>query len=229
VTRTIETYISAGVPSQKLMLAVPWYGYNWPVVSSDRKAAATGAATAVTFPVAETLSLTHGKIFDLSTKVPWISFKDVPGIYRQVWYDDLVSYNIKYDLVNTRNLAGIGIWALSYENGKAEIWNGIRSAFSATGINDDISFSQIIHKISVFPNPAKDMASIRFNLDEFQLVNIKVIDLNGKPVVFLLYKELSADVYTKYMDCSQLNNGVYLLVFSTGKGNMTVKFIVENN
>jgi len=229
VTRTVDTYISAGVPSRKLMLGIPWYGYNWPVVSSERKATATGTATAVTFPVAEALSLTYGKIYDLTTKVPWISFRDVSSSFRQVWYDDLVSYNNKYDLVNARNLAGIGIWALSYENGKTEIWNGIRSAFSATGSNEDISNSQINYKINIFPNPVRDIASIRFRLPESQFVVMKVVDLNGKPVAFLLNKELQADDYTIFMDCTTLKGGVYLLVFTTYKGNMTFKFIVENN
>ncbi len=229
VTRTLETYISAGVPSQKLMLAIPWYGYNWPVVSMDRKATATGAATAVTFPVAETLSLSHGKVFDILTKVPWISLRDVSGVYRQVWYDDLVSYNVKYDLVNSKNLAGIGIWALSYENGKAEIWNGIRSAFTTTGLNDYVSKPQVINKINLYPNPVKDLASIYFNLSEPLVVDLKVVDLNGKALLFLLNKELSADDYTISMDCSHLESGLYLLVFTTRKGNMTVKFVVENN
>jgi len=31
ITRSITTYLSAGVPAKKLLLGVPWYGYDWPV------------------------------------------------------------------------------------------------------------------------------------------------------------------------------------------------------
>ena len=54
VTRTIDTYLSAGVPPEKLVLGVPWYGYDWPVVSSARKSTATGTATARFYTAAAT-------------------------------------------------------------------------------------------------------------------------------------------------------------------------------
>ncbi|MEI6275659.1 MAG: glycosyl hydrolase family 18 protein [Prolixibacteraceae bacterium] len=229
VTRSVDTYISAGVPAQKLLLGLPWYGYNWPVVSGERKAAATGAATAVTFSAAEGLSVNYGKTFDLTTKVSWMSFRDVSNNYRQVWYDDLQSYDGKYELVKSRNLAGIGIWALSYDNGKKEIWNGIQSAFSATGIRDNLVNQKIISALNVFPNPVNGIASIQFKLQVARRVNLQVIDINGKSILRLLDKELPADEYTIYMNCSGLKNGLYLLVFTTDKGNMSFKFIVEND
>ena len=229
VTRTVDTYINAGVPSQKLLLGIPWYGYNWPVVSGERKAAAKGTATAVTTVLAESLAMTYGKTFDLTTKVPWISYKDVSNSFRQIWYDDLQSYNSKYDLVNARSLAGIGIWALSYENGNKAIWNGIQSAFSATGINEDIAIQKVITTLNVYPNPVKDIATIQFNISEQQKVELKIIDLNGKIIAFLLNKELTANNYTINMDCAKLKSGLYLLVFTTNKGNTTYRFIVEKN
>jgi spore germination protein YaaH len=229
VTKSVDTYLSAGVPPQKLMLGIPWFGYNWPVTSSDRKATATGKATSLTTVAADVLAITYGKTFDQITKVPWISFKDASNLYRQIWYDDGTSYPVKFDLVNNRNLAGIGIWALSYENGKQELWQGIQSAFSATAINDPHTIQKSGNRLALFPNPAKGTATIQFSLSEKQVVNISVLDITGKLVLTLLNKELPADHYTILLDCSHLNNQLYLLVFKSTRGNQTCKFVVKNN
>jgi GH18 family chitinase len=229
VTKSVDTYLSAGVPAQKLMLGIPWFGYNWPVNSSIRKAAAIGKATSLTTAAAEILTQNYGKTFDQMTKVPWISYKDATNLYRQVWFDDATSYFLKYDLVNNRNLAGIGIWALSYENGKKEIWQGIQSAFSATAIGDDVPFERSNADLSVFPNPVRNGASVLFKLSIQQRVDLKVIDLSGRTVQSLLNKELSANDHTIYMDCTFLKSGLYLLVLSTKSGNLTCKFVVKKN
>ncbi|MDD3662208.1 MAG: hypothetical protein PHG63_04050, partial [Candidatus Dojkabacteria bacterium] len=36
----------------------------------------------------------------------------------------------KYDFVLGRNLGGIGIWALGYDNGRSELWSTLQSKFS---------------------------------------------------------------------------------------------------
>jgi spore germination protein YaaH len=229
VTKSLDTYLSAGVPAQKLMLGIPWFGYNWPVNSSIRKATATGKATSLTTAAAETLTQNYGKTFDQSTKVPWISYKDATNLYRQVWFDDATSYFLKYDLVNNRNLAGIGIWALSYESGKKEIWQGIQSAFSATNINDDLKIQMNNTGLTVYPNPVRNSGSVLFQLSAQQRVDLKVIDMTGRTVKSLINKELSANDYTIYMDCSALKNGIYLVVLTTNNRNLTCKFVVEKN
>ena len=229
VTKSVDTYLSSGVSPQKLMLGIPWFGYNWPVTGSVRKATATGKATSLTTVAADALAQTHGKTFDQTTKVPWISYKDGSNLYRQIWYDDGSSYPIKYDLVNNRNLAGIGIWALSYENGRQELWQGIQSAFSATVIDDPLTNQKSDNELVLFPNPAKGTVSIRLALSERQNVDLSVVDLSGKLVVSVLKKELPADHHTILLDCSHFKTQLYLLVFKSGSGNLTRKFVVKNN
>ncbi len=211
------------------MLGVPWFGYNWPVATADRKATATGTAAAVTAAVAETLSANYSKTFDLVTKVPWLSYKDGSAVNHQIWYDDQLSYNYKFDLVNSRNLAGIGIWALSYENGKKEIWKGILAAFSTTGTSEIVLNQMIINYLAIYPNPVVSVATIRFALTEPLHAELKVVDLTGKLIATVLNADLPADANTVSMDCSGFQSGVYLLVFTTNKGNLTRKFVVKSN
>ena len=55
----------------------------------------------------------------------------------QVWYDDVESLRLKYELAMDKNLRGFGIWALGYEGKQTEPWqlieevNGRRSSTSS--------------------------------------------------------------------------------------------------
>ena len=229
VTRSVDTYLTSGVPSHKLLLGIPWFGYNWPVSGTVRKAAATGKATSLTAVAAELLAQNYGKTFDQATKVPWISYKDGSNQYRQVWYDDVMSYGYKFELVIHSNLAGIGIWALSYENGKPELWQSIRSAFSATTINDPIFKEKSVGNLVLFPNPVRETATVRFSLSQRQQVDLSVRDLSGKLVVPLLNRVFPAGEHTILLDCSRLKDQLYLLVLQSNSGNLTRKFVVKNN
>jgi spore germination protein YaaH len=227
VTKSVDYYLGGGVPANKLMLGTPWFGYNWPVVSNVRKATATGKASSVTYTVANAFPPSYGKTFDPATKVPWISYKDASNLYHQIWFDDLVSYNYKYDLVNSRNLAGIGIWALSYENGDATIWNGIRSAFSTTDVVDLPQFPKDIDGLSVFPNPSTGIVNISFTLQKQQNVEMKLLDSTGRLIYSLVNKELPAEKFSFVLNGSKLNSGLYFLVFRTKERNITHKILFQ--
>ena len=228
ITRTIDTYLQAGVPPNKLMLGTPWFGYNWPVVSSSRKAAATGKGVALTYMATVDLAANYGKTFDETTKVPWLSYKDGSNIYHQAWFDDAASYSYKYNLVNARNLAGIGIWALSYEKGDAAIWNGIKAAFSTTGIEDSPKRQKDDYRFSVFPNPVRATSTISFTLSKQQKVELTLTDITGRAIKSLLNKELPENNYSFTLDASQLHDGYYLLVLKINNILQTRKIVVEN-
>ena len=49
---------------------------------------------------------------------------------RQMYFDDALSIGRKYDLVNTDNLRGAGIFALQYGAGAPELWDAIASHFT---------------------------------------------------------------------------------------------------
>lgn len=133
VARSVETYLMKGVPASKLLLGVPWYGYDWPVVDSTKGANTTGIAISSLYKDAEPAAQLSGKRFDTATSSPWYAYFTASG-WHQIWYDDSLSLALKYRLVTQKQLAGIGIWALSYEGGRKEIWSGISQAFAVPSL-----------------------------------------------------------------------------------------------
>ena len=124
---TIHDYvIYSGNRRSKLLTGFPYYGYDWPCNSSLPGATTSGSGTAVIFSSAETLAYDYGRQWSAASFVPWYWY----GSYRQCWFDDEVSLGYKYDAVWDSSLAGTGMWALSYDGSRSELWDVLRTSFN---------------------------------------------------------------------------------------------------
>lgn len=127
VVSTLETYLTAtGDDRGKLILGVPYYGYDWPTSSASVPTNTTGTGTAKAYnDIQADLASGKSRKWDEDSRSPYYNY----GSYRQVWYEDASSLNYKYDLVNSSGIAGIGIWALGYDGARTELWDRIEEKF----------------------------------------------------------------------------------------------------
>ncbi|MDB5032902.1 MAG: putative sporulation-specific glycosylase YdhD [Chlorobi bacterium] len=130
VTRSVNTYLKRGIPAGRLSLGVPYYGYDWPAADSTPGAATLGGGESVVYSAAARNAATHGRRWEPQSSTPYYIYRK-DSVWRQCWYDDSVSLRAKYDLVMMKNLAGIGIWALSYDGSSPDLWNTIRNTFTS--------------------------------------------------------------------------------------------------
>ncbi len=134
VENSVDDYITAGASTSKIILGVPYFGYDWPVESSSRMAATTGSGSAILFSSAKTKlgSIAEtDQFYDATYHVPWYRYQD-GAQWQQVWFDNDVSLKEKYDLVNNQSLAGPGIWALSYDGFNTDLWEALKSKFASS-------------------------------------------------------------------------------------------------
>jgi len=140
ITNTVNDYLSkTGNQTDKLILGNPYYGYEWPVNSSDPGSNATGAGEAVIFNLAESRALSYGKRWHAESQTPWYYYTG-----RQGWYDDSTSLGLKYDLALDKGLGGVGMWALGYDQGYDDLWQLLQNKFGSAGVPDaPREFSQV--------------------------------------------------------------------------------------
>ena len=130
----------ARVPASKLIWGVPYYGRAWNTTSDAQNATVRSPASSVAFSYYWTddgapaggrvLAERFGRRWDPTGQVPWFAFWDAGSNgWRQGYYDDPTSLQIKYDLVRANGLAGIGIWHLGMDTGVPDLWNVIRDRF----------------------------------------------------------------------------------------------------
>lgn len=128
VAWTINDYIAQGGSGNKskFILGLPYYGIEWPTVSETVPSDTTGTGSSRTYSVAKSNSLTYGYEWDTSGEGPYYTRS---GPY-QCFYDDEKSLGLKWDLVNSNDLGGTGMWALNYDNYDDELWNMLEQTFS---------------------------------------------------------------------------------------------------
>jgi len=119
------------VPKSKLLLGVPFYGYEWQTTSRDAQAHTfpDSGATASFARVQELLTrrqeLKVEESWNDRALSPYISYQE-DGLSYVVYYENSRSISYKLDYVNQLDLGGIAIWALGYEGKNRELWDVIQ-------------------------------------------------------------------------------------------------------
>ncbi len=130
ITNTVEVQYASvtGSHPEKLILGVPYYGNRWQTKSGDARSEAVDYIGSVSYKAAIQEANYNGASWDSQSQTPWFSYKDGSKWY-QVWYDNVESLSRKYDLADSKNLLGVGMWALGYDDGRVELWNELRQRY----------------------------------------------------------------------------------------------------
>ncbi|HHS50652.1 MAG TPA: hypothetical protein ENN07_06000, partial [candidate division Zixibacteria bacterium] len=133
IVRSINDYCgSDSFKRSRFIMGLPLYGYDWPCVSPFRGASTTGAGTAKFYRTAVAESLLYTNMWDSNAPAPWYYYDS----YRQCWWDDARSLDVKYRRAVAEGLMGVGFWALGYDDHCPAIWNGVQDVFGG-GVSGD--------------------------------------------------------------------------------------------
>jgi len=133
ITNTVNTQygtITQNNP-QKLILGLPYYGYEWITSNGQSRASVISNIGSTFYHEYKTGSDIYGVIWDAQSQSPWYKYYDGDDWY-QVWCDDDSSLGLKYDLAQSNNLKGVGMWALGYDDTRMELWHELYQQFGGT-------------------------------------------------------------------------------------------------
>jgi len=126
--------ISKLIPSTKIILGIPFYGYEWQTASYDFLANTySGSGALATYQRIQTL-FQDTEISSLSAKwssitlSPYLVYEKNNHIF-QIHFENGQSLEQKIKLVESANLGGVAIWALGYEGDSRDLWTPIKSLF----------------------------------------------------------------------------------------------------
>jgi spore germination protein YaaH len=131
------------MPANKLILGVPYYGYNYLVYSPDVKAETRPSWTWRGRPITQTYQSAVDSLkptaegvdeyktgWDDAGKVSYIAYHvTATDTWRMIFLDDPKSLSIKYEFAKNKSLAGVGMWALGFDSGKPELWTLLNQKF----------------------------------------------------------------------------------------------------
>jgi di-N-acetylchitobiase len=149
----MANFTSMGIPPSKLVLGLPWYGYDYPCIgmsNNDTVCSITpvpfrgvncsdAAGREKNFSILKELlkNSTTGPRWDATLQSPWFNYLNpTTKQMHQVWYDDPTSLKIKTTWAREQGLRGVGMWTgdfVDYDTPNnqdtKEMWDAMRAFF----------------------------------------------------------------------------------------------------
>jgi spore germination protein YaaH len=124
-----ERYRELGVPASKIVMSVPFYGYEWPAESEEPGARTLGRGRTISYADVDEEYLStvrasareradrHGLRRDDASGSPYYAYRDSSETWRQGWFEDVRSLRAKWDFIRGRELHGLAAFPLGYDGG----------------------------------------------------------------------------------------------------------------
>jgi len=124
----LARYDSLRVPRSSILMATPYFGYEWPTEHGEIGSPTRGEGRIIAYaPIAERvpelgaaaldLAREHGMRRDPESGSPFYAFESDSG-WLQGWFDDAESLRTKYDFVHRMRLGGVAVFPLGYDGGR---------------------------------------------------------------------------------------------------------------
>ena len=127
LSRSITYYLDKGCPADKLIMGLPYYGYQWPTSSLNVPSSTTGSGTAKTYKqVKNNVSGFYSSAnhqYDQDSYTDIYTFND--NGFQQCFITKENGFRKRLEHIERSGIGGIGIWALGYDDGYNDFWDGI--------------------------------------------------------------------------------------------------------
>ncbi|MBQ7960731.1 MAG: LysM peptidoglycan-binding domain-containing protein [Clostridia bacterium] len=108
--RQVVDYAIGIIPTEKIFLGIPNYGYDWtlPYVKGESMADSISHVEAIQLAARFGAEIQY----DEFSQSPWFRYTDEEEKVHEVWFEDVRSVQQKFNLINEKNLRGAGYWNL---------------------------------------------------------------------------------------------------------------------
>ena len=108
---TVNQYANA-VPPDKVILGLPFFGYDWPTTNGTLSAQPAGGPTVVTYE--QEAASGHPMYWDPVTDTAWTSYQ-VGSQWHEAFFENPDSLYMAAQMAQDNGIAGVGIWALGMD------------------------------------------------------------------------------------------------------------------
>ena len=182
-------YASKGVPADRIVLGLPYYGRTWPTTSGSLNSGTTGSGT-VFFPDEHMATIPSGTAINYDTReqAAWFAVHNPStGAWAQTYFDNERSLRAKYAFAAGQGYAGVGIWALGYDKGVPGYWQAIAGSFGAVRIAGADRYATAAAVSSHAVQPGVEAVFVATGLDyPDALAGVAVAARLGAPVLLTL-------------------------------------------
>ena len=134
--RSILYHLEEGVSKEKLLIGLPYYGYEWETVGSSLPSNTTGNfSSSRTYAYVKNNGSGNysNRQYDNESETPYYMYQ-TGGNWRQAYVMDEESLAERLDWIKGLQIGGMGIWALGYDDGYNELWDVLQDKLSTCAV-----------------------------------------------------------------------------------------------
>lgn len=126
VTRSYEDYAEklGGTGLDRLIVGLPYYGYDWPSTSAAVPGTQTANGVAALYSAIDMA----GATYDDGSETVYKAYQS--GGWHQLWFDTPETFAAKLSYVASTAAGGAGMWALNYDGAADDYWRELATAFT---------------------------------------------------------------------------------------------------
>ncbi|MHA1339497.1 MAG: glycosyl hydrolase family 18 protein [Promethearchaeota archaeon] len=123
LNKSVYAHINGGAPRSKIVLGLPFYGYDYPVVDTSKHSSTRASGSSITYSsnMNKKESISPTLYYDATYECEWYNYYQSGDGWHQVWCENNHSLAVKMDYINNQNLGGLGIWAWGYQGSRTEL------------------------------------------------------------------------------------------------------------
>ncbi len=107
----VNQYLNA-VPASKVILGLPFFGYDWPTTNGTLNAQPAGGPTIITY--AQEADSGHPMYWDAVTDTAWTSYQ-VGSQWHEAFFENPDSLYLAAQMAQENGIGGVGVWALGMD------------------------------------------------------------------------------------------------------------------
>ena len=215
------------LPENKINMGIPFWGkkYN----ASTINGYFTGSVTDLRYyDIVELINNGWTSHWDDVAKCPYLINTNTTQI---ITYDDPLSIQFKCEFAQNRNLGGVMVWAMGYDNYDAE--ESLTNSINTHWLNLEKSVPTILPnqiELESYPNPFNSNTKIQYTLSEENIVTIILYDIKGSKIKTLINNRQTVGeksiLWDGKNDVGELvSGGMYVYTITSGNFSSTRKTI----
>jgi len=114
--RKVMSYAVTQIPSEKILMGMPYYGRTWRPNGSGWSSKSFGWAAATQTAAQFGATITRETTLTDPIGIPTFKYVDEDGYNRTAYFDDRLSWGTKLDLLDAYSLGGTGAWSMLWIN-----------------------------------------------------------------------------------------------------------------
>ena len=200
--------IYRGIPKSQINMGVPFWGLEFN--ASEINGAFTGDIRDIRYADIPSL-IGNGwtRKWDKAALAPYLVNDEKTKI---LVYDDPESMRLKSEYVIEKELGGMMIWALGYDQTSKgqELIRSIRKNYLSVD-SENVHSVPNDYSLKSYPNPFNSSLNIQINVPKDELISIDIFDIRGREVDGIVNQFLIKGDYTFTWQAKEHRSGLYFI------------------